>query len=432
MYKPGTHTSTTGKRLQIAFFDYPDVYEDFYTHYHIGQQDFATRWYNTGSHALIKVIQESIGDVTWYALSVKPEIQEEQTHDYLKAKVKFLPSSWIHRRLWQIFYNSKFSWRLRKFYKVYAVLASYSCLLSYKIYSSVKKSKPDIILVQEYSSGKFDILFLYARLFGIPIICYHAGSTAKTTSGKFFRRFTLPRSGWIYPSGQKELKRLISEYKVPPTHLNIIRIPIDVNVYKPIDRDIACQQSGLNPMKRYWVYVGRLDDVVKRISAIIRVFSKIAEHYEGIDLLIIGTGNDQATLQEKVPNQLKNRIYFLGWIGDDEKKNLLYNCAECLLMASWREGFPTVIGEAYACGIPVISSDVGTISDLVIHEQTGWLFTAGDDTKMLEIYEQVAREPALLSSKSLLVRQIAEEHMSTAAIRAALKKGFHHVFPGYE
>lgn len=432
MNKRASHTSTTGSRLRIAFFDYPDVYEDFYTHYHIDQQDFATRWYNTGSHALIKLIQESVGDVTWYALSVRPQIQDTLTHDYLKAKVKFLPSSWFHRRLWQMFYTTKWSWRLQKFYKLYAIIASYTCLLSYKIFSTVKKGRPDVILIQEYSSGKFDMLFLYAKLMGIPVICYHAGSTAKTSTGKFFRRFTLRRSGWIYASGQKELNRLITQYHVPAARLNIIRIPIDINVYKPVDRAFACSQSGLDAKKRYWIYVGRLDDAVKRISAIIKSFCSIAEQFEEIDLLITGTGNDQVKMEKAVPHQFKNRILFLGWVGDDEKKTLLYNCAECLLMASWREGFPTVIGEAFACGIPVISSDVGTISDLVIPEKTGWLFTAGDDTKMLEIYTQVAREPALLSSKSLLVRQIAEQDMSVAAIEAALKKGFNYVFPHYE
>ena len=61
-------------------------------------------------------------------------------------------------------------------------------------------------------------------------------------------------------------------------------------------------------------------------------------------------------------------------------------------MASVSEGFPSVIGEAFACGIPVVSSDVGAISDLVIDGKTGYLFDAGDDNRMLEILSAIAQD----------------------------------------
>ena len=40
------------ERPLIAFFDYPDVFEDFYPHYGIDQRAFATRWTGTGNHAV--------------------------------------------------------------------------------------------------------------------------------------------------------------------------------------------------------------------------------------------------------------------------------------------------------------------------------------------------------------------------------------------
>ncbi len=52
-------------RLKIAFFDYPDVFEDFYSHYGVGHKAFATKWHNTGSHTWLKIIQDTIGYVTW-------------------------------------------------------------------------------------------------------------------------------------------------------------------------------------------------------------------------------------------------------------------------------------------------------------------------------------------------------------------------------
>jgi glycosyltransferase involved in cell wall biosynthesis len=421
------HDINPFRRLKIVFFDYPDVFEDFYSHYHVDQKTFSTKWHNTGSHAWLKIIQAEIGDVTWYALSIKPEFTEASTHDYTKAKVKFLRSSWLHRKLWKLFYASKNSWRLQKYYKTYASLASYTSLLSWKIFQTIRRDKPDVILAQEYSSGRFDTLYFYAKLLRIPIVTYHAGSTVNQYSGKFLRRFTIPKAGWIFASGQKELKRLEKKYKVPSKHLNIIRPPIDVEIYKPMPRIEACNEAGLKTDRRYWLFVGRLDDAVKRISAIIKTFCTAAEKHPNLDLLIIGTGNDEKKLKDIVPASFKQRIIFLGWIAEDYKKALYYNGAECLIMASLREGFPTVIGEAFACGIPVISSDVGTISDLVIHEKTGWLFTAGDDKAMQKIFQMLADDPSRFQSTAENVRKIAEENVSFEAISVALKEGFTHV-----
>ena len=78
----------TGRRPRIAFFDYPDVFEDFYTHYGVSQEAFAKSWHNTANHARMKIVQEEIGDVTWYVLSLKPTFKEDVRHNYVACKVK--------------------------------------------------------------------------------------------------------------------------------------------------------------------------------------------------------------------------------------------------------------------------------------------------------------------------------------------------------
>ena len=64
------------RRPRIAFFDYPDVFEDFYPHYDVDQRTFATIWANSGNHAFIKLLQRDIGDVTWYVLSLSPAVPD--------------------------------------------------------------------------------------------------------------------------------------------------------------------------------------------------------------------------------------------------------------------------------------------------------------------------------------------------------------------
>ncbi len=74
------------KRPHIAFFDYPDVFEDFYSHYGVDHQTFATRWANTSNHAFLSLIQREIGDVTWYIFSLAPKIKETR-HETVGCRI---------------------------------------------------------------------------------------------------------------------------------------------------------------------------------------------------------------------------------------------------------------------------------------------------------------------------------------------------------
>ncbi|MDB5121548.1 MAG: hypothetical protein JWN56_2766 [Sphingobacteriales bacterium] len=416
-------------RPRIAFFDYPDVFEDFYPHYGVDQNAFATHWHNTGNHAWLKVIQEEIGEVTWFVSCLIPELKQSK-HEYIGCKMHFFSSSWLHRLLWWLFYKPSFSWRWKRFYRTFATIASYLSLLSFSFFRTLKKERPDILFVQDYCSGRYDVLIFFARLLKIPILTFHSGSKPEKYLGKFLKRHTIPKADWIFSSGERELNQLITKFNVSPHRLNIIRPPIDTSIYKPLLREQACAFMGLNPEKRYWLFIGRLEDDIKRVSAILDKFQLIANEFFDINLLIVGTGKDEQKLKQMAEKLVADRVHFLGWIADDSKKAWVYNVAECLFLASMREGFPTVIGEAFSCGIPVASSQVGAIDDLVIPNKSGWLFLPGDDEAMYHCFCDIAANPAILNRMRPIVRSMAEEMVSIEAMTIALKKGFTAVING--
>lgn len=413
-----------GRRPHIAFFDYPDVFEDFYPHYGVTQKAFAKTWHNTANHARLKIVQEEIGDVTWYSLCLKPTFKETTTHEYVGCKIKFLSSSWLHRQLWKLFYSKIKSWKFRnRWYRTYATLASYFAILSWPLVKALRKDKPDVIFSQDYCSGRFDSLHFLAWWFRIPLVSVHTGSTGKYM-GTFLKRFTIPKTDWIFTSGKREENFLEKKYKFNSSRMSVVRSPINTSVYKPCCRETAFLVSGLDSNKRYFLFIGRLDDSVKRVSAIITAFQKVAAKFADIDLLILGTGKDEERLKQQAAKQIPARIHFYGWVTKDEEKVRLLNIAECLVLASKREGFPTVVGEALACGLPVVSSDVGAISDLVIEDKTGWLFTPQDDEALLNRLLFVAENPEKIKSMRSSVRDFAEDQISVEALTGSLKLGF--------
>ena len=159
----------------------------------------------------------------------------------------------------------------------------------------------------------------------------------------------------------------------------------------------------------------------------IQVFQKAAQKYTDVDFILIGSGQDEDDIKGTANHLVPGRVIFTGWIKDDVQKALYYNVAECLWLASWREASPAVIGEAFACGTPVLSSRVGGIPDLVIPHKTGWLFEAGDDARMWEVLsamlENGSQDPAFREG----IRRQAENLVSFKAIEEVLKRGFYTV-----
>jgi glycosyltransferase involved in cell wall biosynthesis len=410
-------------RPRIAFFDYADVFEDFYPHYGVDQRSFATSWAATGNHAFVSLLQREVGDVTWYSLSLSPQLDGAR-HEGVGCQVEFLPSSWLHQRLWRWFYLPKMAWRWRGAYSAYATVASYAAPLSWPLLRTLRRDRPDVLFVQDYASGRFDVLLAVARSLGVPLVAYHAGSLPEKYLGRLVRRWTIRRAARLIASSGRERDMLVRRFRVPPERVEVVLTPIDTSAYRPLDRREACRAACLDPERRYLLFVGRLDDRVKRIGVLIRAFAALLHHFADADLLIVGNGEDEENLRGLAAEHTPGRIRFLGWCSGPAALTPLYNAAECLLLPSRSEGFPAVVGEAMACGTPVLASDVGGIAELVDEGNTGWLIAPGDDEALRDRLAWVLTHPAAVAVLRPRARAMAESRVSPEVVGAALRECF--------
>ena len=271
-------------RPRIAFFDYPDVFEDFYPHYGVDQRSFATTWAATANHAFVRLLQQETADVTWYTLSLDPELAEAR-HEATGARVRVLRSSAAHRALWRAFYLSENSWRWERAYPAFAVLASYLAPLSRELIAALRRDRPDLIFSQDYGSGRFDVLLALARMLRVPLVAYHTGSVAERYVGRAAKRMTIRAADLLLASSEAEQQMLIRRFGVSPDRVRVVLTPIDLGIFRPGDR-----RSG----RRTVLFVGRLEDPVKRVSVLIRSFAEIASAHPDADLVIAGSGPDEA------------------------------------------------------------------------------------------------------------------------------------------
>jgi glycosyltransferase involved in cell wall biosynthesis len=415
-------SSREGSRPVIALFEYPDVFEDFYTHYGITQQAFATTWAATATHAFASLMQRDVGEVVWYTLSLNPAISEAR-HQVTGACVRILQSSGLHRQLWRVFYLSSHSWRWRRFHHLYGTVASYAALASAPIVRAIRADRPRVIFAQSYVSGRFDVLLLLARALGIPLVAWHAGGDPDCYLGAFVRRRTLRLADRFIASGRRERERLIRDFDVPPDRVTVILTPIDTEHFRPIDRESACSQAGLDPNRSYILFVGRLSPE-KNVDALIRAFGKANDTDRKTELLIAGDGPERERLRQMANDEAPGRVRFVGWVSSHLQLVPLYNAATWLVMCSATEGFPTVIGEAMACGTPVIASDVGAVDELVLNGTTGWTFAAGDEAALRARLARAAGNGNELANMRREARRLAEARLAPEVIAAQLQACF--------
>ncbi|HPI00393.1 MAG TPA: glycosyltransferase, partial [Chitinophagaceae bacterium] len=96
-----------------------------------------------------------------------------------------------------------------------------------------------------------------------------------------------------------------------------------------------------------------------------------------IKLHIGGDGDVKKLLKIIQENDLRNIVEYLGWVSNNEKNNLLLH-SDIYMLPSYAEGLPVSILEAMSYGMPIISTNVGGIPEIVKHQYNGLLFQPGD------------------------------------------------------
>jgi glycosyltransferase involved in cell wall biosynthesis len=128
----------------------------------------------------------------------------------------------------------------------------------------------------------------------------------------------------------------------------------------------------------YALFVGRLT-VEKGISTLIEAWRQIGND---LPLQIAGDGS-QAAKVEKASREMES-VTWLKWLPRPEIIERMKNASVLILPSTWYEGFPMIIAEAFAVGLPVIASNLGSMSSIVDHQRTGLHFEPGNAGALAE------------------------------------------------
>jgi glycosyltransferase involved in cell wall biosynthesis len=168
--------------------------------------------------------------------------------------------------------------------------------------------------------------------------------------------------------------------------LHIVRCGVDPDLYTP-------RAEPENPVPNI-LCVGRLVPA-KGQYILLEACGLLKKEGLEFHLTIVGDGPDKLILEKAVNSgNMKGSATFTGALGQDKVRDY-YQRADLFVLASFAEGVPVVLMEAMAKEIPVISTRITGIPELIEHEKDGLLATPGDAEDLANQIRKLLTTPRL-------------------------------------
>lgn len=153
------------------------------------------------------------------------------------------------------------------------------------------------------------------------------------------------------------------------------------------------------------LFVGRLSDE-KGLDTLLDAWAKLDAP---IPLRIAGDGPLRPFVARRLADPRLSRVQLLGPIGRRAVIESMREARALVFPSRCYEGFPLVIAEAFACGVPVVASRLGSMAEIVEDGRTGLHFTPGNADDLAAVVARAWAEPKRLEDMGRAARRVFEQ-----------------------
>lgn len=151
------------------------------------------------------------------------------------------------------------------------------------------------------------------------------------------------------------------------------------------------------------------------VACVVRAFARIQARVPHAELVLVGQGSQRAALERQVADLGLEGVTFVGAVAP-EQMGQYYAAADLYLNAPDIDNMPTSIIEAFASGLPVVSTNAGGIPWVVRHGENGLLVDRNDDAALAREALRLLDDPALAAHLASSARAEALSEYSWTAV----------------
>ena len=297
----------------------------------------------------------------------------------------------------------------------------------WQLYHYFRREKPFIVHTHTPKAGTVGMLA--AKLAGVPHRLHTiAGLPLLEATGSkrkllnLVEKVTCHCATMIYPNSHGLKEIIIREQFCKPEKLKVIgngsSNGINTKYFNPDhfsenDKLILRSYLGITPEDFVFVFVGRLVGD-KGINELVAAFQKLNTIGLPAKLLLVGPKEDDLDpLQPDTLRQIdsSHNIIFVGFQSDVRP---YFAISDVLLFPSYREGFPNVVMQAGAMGLPSIVSDINGCNEIIEAGKNGIIIPVKDEQAIFNAMEKLLKDPILLekmkqNARSMILSRYEQE-----------------------
>lgn len=296
----------------------------------------------------------------------------------------------------------------------------------WRMWRVLRRERPDMIHSMTPKAGLMSMLGGW--LAGVPVRVHtFTGLVWPTATG--LKRRVLMVTDWltcacathIIPEGEGVKNDLLSHH--------ITRKPIKVLGYGNI-RGIDLGRynpEGFNkePHDGFtFVFVGRIVRD-KGINELVAAFDRLHKKHTDTRLVLIGPNEDDLDPVLPLTQERINRGDGIESLGRQSDVRPYYAKADALVFPSYREGFPNVVIEAGAMGLPSIVTDINGSREIIIDGQNGVIVPSKDENALYQAMKRFVEHPHEVSAMAAKARPLIASRYEQSYVRQCLYDFYH-------
>ena len=313
----------------------------------------------------------------------------------------------------------------------------------FKLYEFLKKEKPQIVHTHTPKAGIVGMLASYlARtpnrlhtVAGLPLL---EATGMKRKVLNFVEKFTYACATKVYPNSYG-LKNIILENKfTKKVKLNVLANGssngIDTAYFNPElfaakEKRALRDELNIKEIDFVFIFVGRIVGD-KGMNELIAAFDQLSKEKENVKLLLVGLFEaDLDPLKKKTIAAIDTNKQIIS-VGYQKDVRPYFAIADILVFPSYREGFPNVVLQAGAMGLPSIVTNINGCNEIIVENKNGWIIPVKSEETLFNAMKNCFTGSNAFNNVKLNARKMIIDRYEQQVVWEAILKEYKLVLNG--